>query len=159
MPTDITIKRRELVRALHNTPINVETAKRDPELKDLDLAAADLDKDGLISGRRETRALFAELDKKDGDPSPRKLKLIENGRLTDAGEKVQALAVLSKAVELKKIVDEQLSTAIGAGEGAFAQEIISQAGATKGLEKNAARAARALEKGDYATFAAEMWTI
>jgi len=76
------ISERQFVQDLVGTSMDVAEASRDPALARLDLAAADLDGDGVVAGAAEQEALFAALDAHDRDGDARSLTLARPMRRT-----------------------------------------------------------------------------
>lgn len=59
------LTRNEFTQSIQDKKIDVQQAKADPKLAGVDVAKADLDRDGKISGAAEATALFKEVDRYD----------------------------------------------------------------------------------------------
>ena len=61
------LTRNEFTQSLQDKKIDVNQAKADQRLAGLDVAKADLNKDGKIAGAAESAALFREVDRFDNN--------------------------------------------------------------------------------------------
>ena len=112
MPTRLTSS--EFAQSLQDKKIDVPGAKADPTLAGLDVAKADLNHDGKISGAAEAAALFREVDRYDRDGNASTLALTQaSGAPTQAA--ALAVAVTARAVfevtESHSLCDAALKTA------------------------------------------------
>jgi hypothetical protein len=115
MPSRLT--RSEFTQSLQDKKIDVAEAAADQRLAGVNVAAADLDRDGKISGQAEATALFREVDRYDRNGDAASIALTDaTGRATRAS--VVATALQSKAVfqvtEPAPLADSALKTAFAA---------------------------------------------
>jgi hypothetical protein len=103
MTSPVTIRRNDFVREIKSTTIDVETAKADTRLEGVDVGAADLDRDGKITGKREAGALFDEIDKVDRDANAKTITTVDkSGAETDSARRVAAVGDLARAGSLQR---------------------------------------------------------
>jgi hypothetical protein len=104
MTEPVTLRRKEWNQALSGSSINVKDLAADSRMKGVDVAACDLDKDGKISGARETDALFVEIDRGDNDPKTAwSMETVDkNGKETDVAKRAAAVGDLGKAAAIQR---------------------------------------------------------
>src|SRR4249919_3626732 len=111
------LTRGDFTQSLQDKKIDVDQAKADPKLAGLDVAKADLNHDGKISGATETAALFREVDRFDTNGDSASVNLTSaSGAATKAAVMASALkarAVFDTSIPLN---DAALKTAFAAGE-------------------------------------------
>jgi peptidoglycan hydrolase-like protein with peptidoglycan-binding domain len=95
MPSRLT--RNEFTQSLQDKKIDVAEAAADPRLAGVNVATADLNRDGKVSGANEAAALFREVDRYDRNGDAASIALTDaSGNATRAS--VVAAALQSKAV-------------------------------------------------------------
>lgn len=115
MPNRLT--RSEFTQSLQDKKIDVADAQADQRLAGVNVAAADLNRDGKVSGATEAAALFREVDRYDRNGDSASIALTDaSGKATRAS--VVAAALQARAVfEVKEpapLTDAALKTAFAA---------------------------------------------
>ncbi|MCB9653709.1 MAG: hypothetical protein H6729_06220 [Deltaproteobacteria bacterium] len=104
MSQSVTLSRNEFTTQLKSTSMDVSTLEKDARLKGVDIASADLDGDGKISGSKEQKALFKSLDHFDTDGKSKSVRLVDvDGNLTAMGGRLDAIADASGVQALRSL--------------------------------------------------------
>ncbi len=97
-PAESKITRGEFLQEMAGKSISLKEARGDQLLSKIDLERADLNGDGKISGEKEMKKLFLEMDKFDRDGSYNSMKIADSrGNPTLPGKLVQSAKNLAKA--------------------------------------------------------------
>lgn len=97
--TTTRLTRAEFTQSLQDKKVDVADAARDPKLAGVDVAKADLDHDGKVSGAAEAGALFREVDRYDSNGDASSIAL------TDASGAATRAAVVAAALQAKAVFE------------------------------------------------------
>jgi hypothetical protein len=96
------ITKNQFTQNLRGKSIDVDEAKQDPKLADVNLERADLNNDGKIDSSAEHQALFKEVDRFDRDGSYGSMQMHNaDGSQNVVGQKVEAIADRAQAANLR----------------------------------------------------------
>ncbi|MDP3502652.1 MAG: peptidoglycan-binding domain-containing protein [Myxococcales bacterium] len=115
MPNRLT--RNEFTQALKDKTLDVADAARDPKLAGVDVAKADLNRDGAISGDAEAAALFKVVDAFDRNGDAASIALTSN---TGAATKAATVAAALQARAVFEVTEGPLAPKDAALKNAFA---------------------------------------
>jgi len=128
------IYRSDFVRSHESASLDINRVKQDPEaLKKLEragidpgqLANADLDQDGKISGTSELRALFQEADRFDSDNDATSMVATDRAGLpTPAGKALSTLGLLLRNSEERR-PQLNLNGPVGAGQANRRDDVLA----------------------------------
>lgn len=110
------LTRGEFTQSLQDKKIDVNQAKADQQLAGLDVAKADLNKDGKITGAAEAAALFREVDRFDRNGDSSSIALTSAGAATKAAVMASALKARAVFDVATPLADSALKTAFAAAD-------------------------------------------
>jgi hypothetical protein len=133
------LTRTDFTRALERKSIDVAQTRADPALRGLDVAKADLNRDGAISGDAEASALFAAVDVFDRNGDAQSI-----AKATAAGAPTRA-AAMAAALQAKAVFT--VSPPAGAFRDAALRNAFSAPGALPLAQGDSGDRARAVQYG------------
>jgi hypothetical protein len=102
MTEPIKISRNDFMSQLATAKLSVADLKADPRMTGVDAAKADLDGDGKISGKKELRALFDEVDRLDTNGSSESVTVVDKGSATATAAPMAAIGDLGRAGDIQR---------------------------------------------------------
>src|SRR5690348_6906882 len=108
------LTRGEFTQSLQDKKIDVNEARADAKLAGLDVAEADLNNDGKITGAAEAAALFRQVDRFDSNGDAASIALT-----TSSGAATKA-AVMASALKARAVFDVSVPLSDNALKTAFA---------------------------------------
>jgi hypothetical protein len=108
MASPVTLDRQDFVRQMGSAQFSVRGLEGDLRMTNVDVAKADLDKDGKIAGAQEIDALFTEVDKLDHDKQPDTITLLDKNKPTGGAAPLAALGDLGRAPQIQRLANQAI---------------------------------------------------